>query len=762
MKTGGPRTGWAILFTAAVVAQALSAPADPAAPAASAARPAGVAKDKPLSVPLIQTQAAESALPSWAFITAVPLPNGALQDARQARLYDDAGELTPAHCEPLTYWTAECLSIKWLRVAFVAPVEAGRLAEYTLQYGPAESVEVPPQVPVRVVENDGGVTVDTGAVRFVVPKRDGGFLSSVRRGKSEVYSPAAGDGPYVIDQTGAVFRARFDDQPQVTVEETNAVRAVVRAESWCVRDRKSGARGDSPAGTRLTKCILRYYAYAGEPWIELHWTFVITTDTEVTAFRDIGLRMTGEGRGVLGLTEGQTHVVEAEAYVLQKKARLYKFFEKKAAAWVEVPGLKAPPPQWTEASRGRWGPGWAANNSFSLAMRDFAPLFPKELYVRSERGWSGRLRSEVSLHAWPAHGEFNDDWFAEPATAPAADAPPDKIKGANGAPLDALYFQNSQRWHHGPLLDFSYPDWWRNANVAGSPKSPGWLDAFAGAGHAWDADALCGRAATREAVKFHAAGTSRTQELLLDFSDNKPDDMRGHVAVRRKLFAEPPHVWLKDPAWLTDTRAMSPLEPAVLQRADAAAKEARRRALDSEHSGMWTWGSLPERWLADGTPGLSRMYAGENGRENNLTAWQLYLRTGDPAHLHAARAATAQWRDTHLVHFSTPALAELSPESRKVSGAITAPSAYPWRGGWAGISQGDMLAWDYCLRGDLRSLEALKLHAQFLMTAPPGESESERAAQVRTLREWYRMTWELPVAAKLRELNAASSPRKTP
>jgi hypothetical protein len=741
---GGMLRGGGLLAALCIAGAAVAAP--PATP--------------PRTISLAQTRAADVALPAWPFVTAVPLPEKALADARQVRLYDEAGEPVPAQFEPLAYWTAECASIQWLRVAFLAPVEAGRAPAYSLQYGVAPD---PAAIPVRrlqVAEDDDEVVVDTGAIRFVVPKREGGFLTSVRRGGDRVYSPADGDGPYVVDQTGGLFRARLDDQPAVVVEEANAVRAVVRAESWCLRDRKSGARGDSIAGARLTKCILRYHAYAGEPWIELHWTFVVTADTEVTAFRDIGLRLSGNGRGVLGLTEGQTQEAEAEAYVIQKKARVYKFYEKKAPAWVEVPGLKAPPPQWMETSRGRWAPGWAANASFSVAMRDFAALFPKELHARSERGWDGRLRSTLTLHAWPAHGEFNDDWFAEPASAPAVETPVAKIAGVNGAPLDALYFQNSQRWHHGPILDFGYPDWWRGENVAGGPKTPGPFDAFTGGRErSWEAEALCARAAAPGPVKFHALGASRTQEVLLDFSESKPDDARSHAAARRKLFADSPHVWLKDPAWLTETRVLAPLDAAALRRADAAAREARRRAEDTEHAGMWTWGSLPERQLPDGSAGLARLYGGDGLAPAGVTEWILYMRTGDPLHLRHARAATAQWRDVLLVHFTAPAFTDLPPDSRKLLGAATAPSAYPWRQGGGGLSRGDILAWDYCLRGDLRSLEALKLHAQFLLTATLDKPEGARAAQVRTLREWHAFTWESQVAARLRELGAAPTPR---
>ncbi len=740
MRSGGLRTAQAFAWAALLAAGAWAA-----------STPEGGA------IALVQTQASEARAARWPFVTAAPAPEGALRDAQQARLFDESGAPVPAHFEALSYWTPDCESVKWLRLAFSAPVEAGRKARYLLRYGPSEAPAPEFAQPVKVSERDDGITVDTGAIRFVVSRREGGFLASVRRGRSEVYSPADMDGPYVVDQTGALFRARLDARPLVRVEEANPARVVVRAESWCVRDPRAGARGDSAAGARLTKCLLRYYAYAGEPWIELHWTFIVTADTEVTAFRDIGLRMTGGGRGVIGLTEGQAQEATPEAYLLQKKPRLYKVYERKAPSWAQVPGMKPPPPQWTESSRGRWAPGWAANRTFTLTMRDFAALFPKELYARTDRGWSGLLRSEIVLRAWPAHGEFNEDWFAEPATAPGPETPLDRIVGANGVALNALYFQNSQAWHHGPMLDFGLPDWWRNENIVGGPMTPSWLDAFAGGkGRAWEAEALCGRAALPGPVKFHAAGTSRTQELLLDFSGDRPEETRGPAAARRQLFADPPHIWLERPAWLAESRALPPADTAALERAEAAAQRARTLSADSERAGLWTWGSRPEFWAVNGAAGLSRMYGGEGLGPEGIGEWPLYMRTGDPDHLRAARAASAQWRDVHLVHYSTPAFQELPLESRKVPGAATAPSTYPWRGGAGGISRGEMLLWDYLLRGDRRSFEALELHADFLMRDTTPTPAGARVAAVRTLQAWYEFSWDPLAAARLKELQETS------
>ena len=239
-------------------------------PSTSAAPPAR-------TVQLKQTSPSPADLQSWPFVTAVPLPRGGLTDIANVRLVDEHGESIPAGFGALTHWSPKRKSIKWLRVAFCAPLAAGKTSSYALIFG--GDVKAPKYAnPVEVAENDDAVTIDTGKIRLVIPKERGGFVSEVYRG-GKVYAATPDDGPYVVDHTGAVFRAQLDEAPEVAIEESGPARAVVRVESWHMRDIAAGSKEPSPAGQRLNKCVLRYYAYAGQPWAELHWTFIITADT---------------------------------------------------------------------------------------------------------------------------------------------------------------------------------------------------------------------------------------------------------------------------------------------------------------------------------------------------------------------------------------------------------------------------------------------------------------------------------------------------
>ncbi|MBM4031400.1 MAG: hypothetical protein FJ291_06385 [Planctomycetes bacterium] len=640
-------------------------------------------------------------------------------DTKRARLTDGTGTTLPACFEPLAHWSPARDSVKWLRLSFIAPAVRDAAPEYTLTFGD-DVVEQPTEAPVRVTQDEGQVLVETGAIGLAVSRKSGGFLSSVSRGGKEVWRASPTDGPYVTDHTGTVFRATLDTQPLMTVEEAGPLRAVVRTEAWHV----------SAAGDRLNKSVLRYYAYAGQPWIELHWTFIITADTDKVRFADIGLRLAATGPAAVGTEGGSVQLTEG--YLLQKKPDLYVVRKKEGDRYIE-------------SVRGGKAPGWVSTAAFSLMLRDFWQTFPKELEAQS---------GSVITHAWPGHGEFNDDWFIEPEKPPLPDTPIEQVAGPNGVRMTAAYFHQLQKFHHGPLLDFHFPDWWRGANVAGdqASKEPNWLaKTITAVGHRSDEFFAIWSRSRMEAgiVKEHAAGTSRTQELLLDFGDDS-----AAVAARRALFTNPPHVWLKDPKWLETCGVFGPLSvdaaPAWLENSAKSWQMADK----NKHYGMWLYGNMPEYFNRDGSTCIYRMTGtgSHYGYFNNN--WYLYLTTGRPEHLRYATINTRQWRDVEIVHFTTPEFEGLPEESRKLLGAAHAVSVYPWRLGscfsfYAGCSP---LLFDYYLTGDRRSLEVAQLHMQGILKNDPGKNLSREAGGTnKAVLDWYLHSWDPTFGARLDE-----------
>lgn len=678
-------------------------------------------------VALRQTSTSPATVTSWPFVTGVPLPRGGVSDAKNVRLTDSAGKEIPAQFEALAHWSPTRESIKWLRVAFNAPSVAGRSARYRLAFG--EGVAAPTvSNPVKVNEDDSKVTVDTGAVAFAVSKRAGGWLMSVRRGGKEVYASGKMDGPYVTDHTGAVFRATLDRNPSVAVEEAGPIRAVIRAESWNLRDKSVGSTRKSPAGERANKTILRYYAYAGQPWIELHWTFIVTVDTDAVRFKDIGLRLTGTGTGHVGL-DGGRDIALGDGYLLQKKADFCTVRTETGNGHEVV-------------ATGKHAPGWAYVDNFGVFVRDFWQMFPKELEVR---------QGVITVHAWPGHGEYNEDWFIEPEEEPGPDVPHEQIAGPNGVRIYPRYIQNSEKWHHGPLLDFSYPDWWRNPNMAGTVEKESWLDRFTGCGNrAWESWVLYSKAIALGPVKFHAAGTSRTHEMLLDFGG----DGREAAAARRATFDAAPHVWLEDPKWLEETQVFGPVNVEAAKSWSAPQKAGWARVAESSYFGLWTHGNLPEYWAQNGYAAIYRTYAGGGHYGGILTDWLIYMCTGDAEHLRFARAQTSQYRDVHVVHYTTPEFMNLPLESKKSLGCVTLMSPYPWFQGGDGWVSTTQLIYDYYLRGDLRSREVLQYHISPTVRTARGSLDRGCGVVMKQLLDWYAHSWQPEAAAKIEEIVA--------
>jgi len=683
------------------------------------------------AVLLHQTSPSPATVQSWSFVSGVPLPRGSLADVKTVRLLDAGGREIPAQFQALAHWSPVRDSVKWLRVVFNAPARKGRAPQYSLLLGHGGTAAPIPR-PIKVTEDEQGISVDTGAVALVVSKTAGGRLARVERQGREVYRAAALDGPYVIDHQGATYRAALDPAPNVTVEESGPLRVVVRAEAWHLREHSPAPAG--PAGDRLNKSITRYYAYAGQPWIEQHWTFVITADTDAVRFKDIGLRMSGSGKTRLGLDDGNELELD-DGYLLQKKSDLYCVRRNRQGEYRQV-------------AAGAKAPGWIACDGFSLAMRDFWQTFPRELEVVPAVSAPGEGQSALIVHAWPGRGEYNHDWFAEPATPPSPGANPPDIVGATGVRLSPAYFQWLQRWHHGPLLDFHYPDWWRNPIVAGTRGTKSWLDKIYPLGNdTWEFFGLWSAAEMPKGiVKEIATGTSRTQRLLLDFSGDRAEE-----AGRRALFLSPPHVWAKDRQWLATTRVQGPLYAKAADAWDEASLKSWKHVDQQKFYGLWLWGNMPEYFNAkDGSPAIYRLMNGSAHYGYFYTHWLLYMCTGRPEHLRYAMANTEHWRDVAVVHYAPPELENLPDRAAKILGATPSVAFYPWRMAvcfdfYSGVAH---LLWDYYLTGDRHSLETAALHATNLIARRNGVGFTrETGGNQKTVIDWYAHSWDPKAAA---------------
>lgn len=198
----------------------------------------------------------------WGLTQGVPFPKGVLDQAEHACVADRL-----CQTDALTLWPDG--SVKWLLVSTLA--SAGETLR--LDYGAAVRKPVPVETrTVAVREKDGVVSVDTGRLRFEVPRDGSALLRKLRCGDRTVAR--------VLGLVNGEF-STANTTPKVSIEEAGPVRAVVR-----IAGEHRNAKGE-----KLLDYILRVYAYAGAEHIEMEHSFVLTDDIVEVDIESLLLRL---------------------------------------------------------------------------------------------------------------------------------------------------------------------------------------------------------------------------------------------------------------------------------------------------------------------------------------------------------------------------------------------------------------------------------------------------------------------------------------
>jgi hypothetical protein len=185
----------------------------------------------------------------WPLTFGFPLPPGEVTDAGEIAVIDAAGHLLPVQTRALARWPDG--SARWVLVdtqVSLAPRGTGRLRLVT--GSPAA-----PGVRLHVGETAERVTVDTGVLRFEIPKSEFAVLSAVATpgGRPMVAGPMVA----TLTSTRGVLRAGAP--ASVTVLENGPLRARIAL---------SGTYGEG------LDYLIRIEAYAGQPFVRILHTFV--------------------------------------------------------------------------------------------------------------------------------------------------------------------------------------------------------------------------------------------------------------------------------------------------------------------------------------------------------------------------------------------------------------------------------------------------------------------------------------------------------
>ena len=514
----------------------------------------------PITIP-----AASADTPAWPITFGVPFPWGALDSADQVQLLDSAGNEVSIQVKITGRWSKKG-SIRWLLIDCL-PSIGSEVQQFTLIYGPNVQSGVTGRhrgLPLQVGETDASIIINTAGrdgdlpLRFVFPKHETPGLSEVWLDKNgngtfqpdeRLFHADETFGSYFVDEEGVKYFGSTDSDVEVVLEESGPLKACVRVSGWHV----------DPYGNKLGKFILRYYCYAGLPYIRLFHTFIITADSDKVRYRDIGYSMPFSSEYYFfgtpninhgWLKGGDTNPSlkqgiqdarlqsgkdgDASAYLLQRDDLHCKMYEngvftdecEKAEGWMSVGNSDA---------------------MMTLAVKDFWQQFPKELEVTPE---------SVTVHFWPAHGE-------EP------------IRTGENLSIQNVY----QQWfaHEGKLLNFRVP--------------PEALEYVKHDSENYNYP---------NAQVANAIGLAKTHEILLYF--HAADWEKARARTVNRIFQSNPTATC-DPEWICRTKVFGEMEsrqPEKYLRVEKALDETidcifRDQEIDRDY-GMFNCGDSHHNW----------------------------------------------------------------------------------------------------------------------------------------------------------------------
>lgn len=404
----------------------------------------------------------------------VPLKPGQVKDVGLPGIKSASGAWLPAECEARVRHPDG--SIQWLWADFQGPTEESYRLVVNGSGKPAASEQR-----LQVIRRGNSVAVDNGVLlitwdtRLATPVKIECVAASYPR-----LTIAQGDGAgvYLVDQAGraAVLggpAAELDFQ----VETANRLRAVLRIEGWYVRGN----------GDRVARAVLRYHVDLGRPWMRVEHSFIVTEENDQLSYREIGIRMplaSGKSETALFGVKGEPTVEIAlgeqtrGAFVSQSAYPIYYKTETEFQAGCDGTVLR----------RGREAEGWCdlcnGQSGLVVAIKDFAPRFPKELAADGDgvtaKLWSGRDAKILDYRPATLAREWWGDWTDRVDKVNKRDVgtlvSPEQVKASNpscvglarthellvGYYVGAQDEQRARKWHarlERPAVVYPDPRW---------------------------------------------------------------------------------------------------------------------------------------------------------------------------------------------------------------------------------------------------------------------------------------------------------------
>lgn len=379
--------------------------------------------------------------PGFPITCGIPMPSGALQDARAVRLRDSAGADLPVQTRVSGIWPDG--SVRFLLLNAIAPAGAVSGEAFQLRFNEGEGTG--PQAPAQVQRNGQRLTVDTGAIRLELGGHSERLIDAVRL--------AGQERPVLTDLSARV--SILENGVATPVRTVRRRLDVVDEGPVAVRVDMTGSL--EAGGQSIGRFIFRLYAYAGLPTVQTHFRVFIdvgveepleVTDLALVATLPGGVR----GRTDVGVVDGDPLQLNAGSVSLRQE--MHKRFTWCAGDALPGEGEKAQ--GWIAAS--------GANGRVQASMWRFWQQYPKSLAAHGdtlEMGLFTPTGTEPSYRPRFGEARRHDVWFTfseeavesgtEKALGLLSDEPPrlfDRewfcLSGAIGV-LDPNWFENQPR-----------------------------------------------------------------------------------------------------------------------------------------------------------------------------------------------------------------------------------------------------------------------------------------------------------------------------
>jgi hypothetical protein len=239
----------------------------------------------------------------------IPFPRGALKSTDQIRLLDAASQELPIQVDKLAIWPDG--SVKWALITLLAG-DPKTVAPLRLEYGPQITRKVSPREKLTVTQTPGGLSVDTGALRFTLSKKMEGIFDDLRfkppqSGAAEeqlihsgqekersnrmdllaLASPAAYS-PYAFHAEGGQHEPSRTEVEDISIERAGPLSAHLLVKGRYHYAKLGRGRGDAYRNEGCEFWI-RYTVYAGQPYVEVKHSFVFEGNPDLEMIRELSL-----------------------------------------------------------------------------------------------------------------------------------------------------------------------------------------------------------------------------------------------------------------------------------------------------------------------------------------------------------------------------------------------------------------------------------------------------------------------------------------